>query len=641
MLDIILGVPKILLTVAAISLLILVHELGHFAMAKFVGMRVEIFALGFWKKIFSFRIGETEYRLCIIPLGGYVKVAGEGEEGKEAEEGAEASPETEKTSEISEDDPYWSKTVGQRALFILGGVTMNFLLAIVLFATAFLIGVPFTASEVGDLVPDSPAWRAGMLPGEQIVSVRGADGNGLEAGFKSPLTFEEFGRVIALGGRGDAVEIVLKDADGEQRKLTVVPEYDDLVGMLRLGIDPPRESIVTALVKRDSKDRCPAEDAGVKAGDRIVAINGQRVTMHHEFLRAHRSRPLGPTDLTVERLGEVDGKPVTTTHDLKLNPVVAESPRVGISGFGTVIESMQPGMGLALHGLKPGDRITSVNGAVVEASIGIEKALSDAVGGSAVVAFQRGDGSAGECTVELPQAVDVVDIISSVWFESTTTLAWVREDSPAAQGGLRPGDKILSVAGTPVETWRDVVREGYAAGDTRDYEYERDGQTHAVTLETAMMPAELGFLGIQFSKFKRMPVRESNPFRAVGLGIKHTLQSIGDAVRAIGRFARRDMSPKNMGGIIMIAQVSHSAAGEGFGKLIFMTALISAAIAFMNILPIPVLDGGHLLFLLIEWIRGRRVSDAVMINAQKVGLFVLLSLVLVVTYNDIARLLGQ
>ncbi len=634
MLEMILGVPKVLLTIAAISLLILVHELGHFTMAKLVGMRVEVFSLGFWKKIFSFRIGETEYRLCIIPLGGYVKVSGEGEEGKDGE-GAESSPQAAEGAEV-EEDPYWSKTVGQRALFILGGVVMNFLLAIVLFATAFYIGVPFTAAEAGELEPNSPAWRAGILPGEQIVSVRGS--GGLEAGIETPLTFEQFGRVVALGGQGDAVEIVLRGADGE-RALKIVPEYDEVAGMLRLGIDPPREAVVSALVKLDSEGRCPAEEAGVKAGDRIVAVNGLPVTMHHDFVRAHRCRPLGPTELKIERQSEVDGEIVTTTLNLTVEPEQPLMPRVGISGYSTVIESMQLDTGLARLGLMPGDRITSVNGAPVQASFAWEKAMYAAVGKSAVLTFQRGDEPPRERTVDLPREVDVVDMITSVWFESTTTLTWVREGSPAGLGGLRPGDRILSVGGTDVETWRELQQAGMAAADEREYAYERDDQVHVVTLTVAAMPVDLGFLGLQFNKFKRMPVRESNPLRAVALGVGHTVQSIGDAVRAIGRFARRDMSTKNMGGIVMIAQVSHAAASESFGKLVFMTAMISAAIAFMNILPIPVLDGGHLLFLLIEWIRGRRVSDAVMINAQKVGLIVLLALVAFVTFNDINRLL--
>jgi regulator of sigma E protease len=627
MLEIILGVPKVLLTVAAISLLILVHELGHFIMAKVAGMEVEILALGFWKKIFSFRIGETEYRLCVIPLGGYVKIAGEGEEGKEA-----AAPEEDADAEQKE-DPYWSKTVGQRALFITGGVAMNFLLAIVLFAVAFFVGVPFTAAEVGELTPGSPAWRAGIRPGDQIVSVRGA--GGLEAGFSTPLTFEDFGRVIALGRKGDSVDVVLKGPDGE-RKLTLEPEYDEMVGMMRLGIDPPREAVVSALVKRDAAGRCPAEVAGVEVGDRIVAVNGIPVTMHYELVRAHMSRPHGPTELTVERHNERGG---VSTLNLTVELERALLPRVGISGSGTVIESLRPGAGLTQWNLQAGDRITQVDGEPVGSSVVWEKAMWDGVGGSVVLTVQRGDEPPVEHTVDIPQPVDVVDITTSVWFEMSTTLTWVREGSPAGQAGLRAGDRIVSVAGAGVSAWQDVVREGNAAGSRREYIYERDGQEHTVALEAVMMPSELGFMGIQFNEFKRMPVRESNPLRAVALGIGHTVQSIDDALKAISRFARRDMSTKNMGGIIMIAQVSHSAAGESFGKLLFMTAMISAAIAFMNILPIPVLDGGHLLFLLIEWIRGRRVSDAVMINAQKVGLIVLLLLVAFVTYNDIHRLL--
>ena len=128
------SVLSIALAAIAVGLLIFVHELGHFLAAKAVGVRVEVFSIGFWHKIFGFTRGDTEYRFSAIPLGGYVKLAGETRE--------EAS---------GDPDELYSKSPGARALVFVAGVFMNMVLALVAFIVAFTIGVPFKVPDVGRL----------------------------------------------------------------------------------------------------------------------------------------------------------------------------------------------------------------------------------------------------------------------------------------------------------------------------------------------------------------------------------------------------------------------------------------------------------------------------------------------------------
>jgi len=139
----------------------------------------------------------------------------------------------------------------------------------------------------------------------------------------------------------------------------------------------------------------------------------------------------------------------------------------------------------------------------------------------------------------------------------------------------------------------------------------------------------------------RSVVRRYGAVGAIGTGLVNAFQTLEDLFLTLRGFARREVSPSQMGGIILIAQASYHAAKRGIGMLLYMTAVISAAIAYLNILPIPVLDGGHLLFLAIEKVRGRRVGERALSIAQTVGLVLLVLLMVYATRNDILRIFNH
>ncbi|MEW5701456.1 MAG: RIP metalloprotease RseP [Candidatus Zixiibacteriota bacterium] len=181
----------ILSTVLVLGVLIFVHELGHFLVAKWAGIRVERFSLGFPPKLIGKTVGETEYCISWVPLGGYVKMAGENPEDGEP------------TGDPRE---FMAKSVGTRALVILAGPVMNFVTAIILFAAVFMIwGRPVVDPDhvvVGPVMADSPAQQAGIAPGDIIVAVD-----------HHPVSsFEEMARMIHARP-GDTVDIVWKRGD--------------------------------------------------------------------------------------------------------------------------------------------------------------------------------------------------------------------------------------------------------------------------------------------------------------------------------------------------------------------------------------------------------------------------------------------
>jgi len=166
---------SIVFAIIALGALIFIHELGHFLFAKAFGVGVEKFSLGFGPKIYSKTVGETEYLLSALPLGGYVKMVGEGEE-------AELTEEDKKRS-------FAEKPVLQRILIVAAGPVFNLLFAFFLFILIFMIGVPAVTTKIGEVVPGKPAAVAGIVAGDSISSVNG----------KPVARWDDFAKIIAEG----------------------------------------------------------------------------------------------------------------------------------------------------------------------------------------------------------------------------------------------------------------------------------------------------------------------------------------------------------------------------------------------------------------------------------------------------------
>ena len=211
----------ILQTALGIGLLIFVHELGHYLAARLAGVRVEVFSLGFGPRIWGFRRGPTDYRVSIVPVGGYVRVAGEDQH---------APP-----GHATPADGLHSKGFGARALFFSGGVLMNLLFAMVAFPLIFHGGVEFNAPVIGAVEPGGTAWRAGLRTGDRILEL---DGKPMYS-FENLLVGEaqiEVDEGAELTHLGD-----LEGVAGHQRRLRVgglQPVDDDLIKIVtsKMGI---------------------------------------------------------------------------------------------------------------------------------------------------------------------------------------------------------------------------------------------------------------------------------------------------------------------------------------------------------------------------------------------------------------------
>ncbi len=205
--------------IVVIGVLILIHELGHFLVAKRFGVKIEKFSIGFGPKIFSKTVGETEYRLSWIPLGGYVKMLGESDPEKVAPEDLPRS--------------FSSLSVSRRMAIASAGPVANFFLAILLFATVFWTGLPVMEAVVGQVLPGSPAAAAGMMKGDRILSVN-----------RQPVTrWDDLRRIIEHQG-GREVRLSVQRGD-KTLPFLIVPRiqpgknlFGEVVQQGKIGVGP-------------------------------------------------------------------------------------------------------------------------------------------------------------------------------------------------------------------------------------------------------------------------------------------------------------------------------------------------------------------------------------------------------------------
>jgi len=261
-----------------LGVLIVIHEAGHFLMARLVGAPVEVFSVGFGKRLWGFERGGTDFRLSLIPFGGYVRIVGLGPD------------ETDLTSGGTESEPELMAR-WKRGLILFGGPVTNVIAAVVFVAGAFLIGVeiPTYRSEqpvVGWVEPESPGTSAGVEVGDRVLSV---DGQTME-------TWQDLeGSILSAGGREVHLEI---QREGMTVNIALTPEKITRYGFGYSGILPPLAAEVVRLMPG-----APAQTAGIEPGDVILSIDGQPVEQFYDLIRLISPHPEEALELVVDRGG--------------------------------------------------------------------------------------------------------------------------------------------------------------------------------------------------------------------------------------------------------------------------------------------------------------------------------------------------
>lgn len=595
--------------ILGVGLLVFIHELGHFLVAKWAGVKVLAFSLGFGPVLAGFRRGDTHYRLSAIPLGGYVKMSGE----TELPEGGYAP------------DDYPAKPVWKRTLIILAGVVMNALLGFVLFAAALSWGFRPDPVVVGAVAHGGPAWEAGILPGDRVLR---ADGRRL-------LVFPDL-QYATLAGEPLALEV---ERDGRVLTLPVTPRLPATGKTPTIGVFPAAGGALEA------PPGGSAARAGFRTGDRLVAVEGVPAGLSDfgDEVFNFAVLPLAPVlRVTVEREGRETPLEVAAA---------ATAPRTGIVLLRDSVDAVRAGGGAESAGWRKGDRPLSVGGREVRGWYSFLRAALRAPEGAAVRVARGGE------TADLPLpgapaarlallrdlrfAEPPSPTAVEVWVEGPAGPDGLPGPSPAEAAGVPNGARLTAVGGFPVTNWSDVVRRvSESKGGPVEFAWAAEGGE----ARASVVPAPFPVHGLGALDLSTLPEAEevavSGPVEVATLAFSRCVVTTRQIVATVAGIFRGSVDKDNLGGPIMIAQVAKKGTQAGLSHFLWILAVLSINLMFLNILPIPLLDGGQLALLAVEAVTRRPPSEAVVGLSQWVGLLLLLGLMVMVTFNDIARMFG-
>lgn len=479
-----------------LGIIVIVHEFGHYIAARLMGVRVEVFSFGFGLRLFGKKVGETDFRLSLIPLGGYVKMSGE----------EEYDPNDLKPYE------FHAKNRGQKIFILVMGPAMNVLLAFLIFTVINITGVevPVYRSyppQIGYVEIGSPAEKAGIQKGDIIRTIEGRSIKdweeleiiiGANANQKLPIEFERDGKLLEA-------EIELRSFSRHN------------IGDAGIHWDF-RTKVMT--VTKDS----PAFHAGLKVDDILLAVN---------------SKPIGYFEIV---------------------PVISKS-----------------------------------------------------AGKPLQFRVRRGE---NEFNMEI--------VPKKVYFLQTKPLDTLEEAEKKLKE-LKAKVKDLDFGYNP--------REGNIIS-----EYMDNPPAPETYQTTALLTiGEKGIIGIEMARYSPTVEKRYGFFAAMGHSVKKMVDLVDLVFNAIRKMIVGKLSPKSLSGPIEIATFSQKAFESGFSSFFLLIAFISLQLGLINLLPIPALDGGHLMIFSIESVIRRDFSLKVKNILMNIGFFILIALMAFVILNDIAK----
>lgn len=529
-----------------LGVLVAVHEFGHFLVAKLLNVKVLKFSIGFGPRVFGFRRGETEYQLAWIPLGGYVKMAGE-------------QPQDELTPEEAARG-FLAQAPWRRALIVAAGPVFNLVFPILVYFFVFLGAHEEVSTRIGSVEPGLPAAAAGLLPGDRIEKIDG----------EAVRTFDELKDALKDSYDREIVLTVERDGKSFVTKLTPTKtvETNPVSKVTRglIGISPSPKPPVLGVPKGSA-----AEAAGLRTHDRVLSINGKPVK-DELALKAMLAGVEGPLELEVSRaqpLG-LPGAPMQAPSVVKVQ--MERQPGELYAALGAergelYVGSVVDGSSAKEAGLVPGDRLLELDGQTIHSWLIFQYLLREVEGRPFTLKWRSGQ--------ELKSAT-------------------VSQRTIEVQDELKQTSEVLDLG----------LRPNFAAAEA----------TEAETITLHMGASE-----------------------AMAASLKIVPEIIGQTALVIGRLFTGGVSFKQVGGPLMLYDIAAKTAERGLDSFLQAMAILSINLGLMNLLPIPILDGFHLVAAAWESVRRRPIPIRAREIANMVGLVLLVVLMVAALGNDISR----
>lgn len=695
-----------------LGLVIFIHELGHFAVAKWCDVHVETFSIGFGPPLpgCCFQRGETTYMIALFPLGGYVKMVGEGAENDE---------------EDTDPRSFKNKTVWQRMAIISAGVVMNVLMAFACFVFVYMThGAERIPGVVDRIEAGSPAWKKGIRTGDVIHQIGVKD--------KNPW-FDDLQPTVMLSKKDEKLEFAFSPPDTPEKDWTrtmIEPRLDKDDKRPMIGIVPPAElELIPEKLKRDRSIPICYQSAAAKAeppfefGDRII---GSTDPDHPDQVTILKKDPRDPSGKQYDyfeferRLKRLAGQPMTvrvvragvsmeatplTFVDIKVPPAYRYA--YGMRMRMGPITAVRDNSAALKADVKEGDIIDQVEvvdnnneklrfvtnrSEVISPGVreidldparlpfDLEKWAKEKHGPRQVTLTvlrtnplpQDGNPENHKERQKVPVTIEWDDswrfdkelplALSSpmsvpelsIAYRVETTVEGIYPGSPAEKAGVKKGDVITelrsySAGKAPTdeptaERWTELKSHQWAfvqfresTADIKKISIRRKGYENEVTLDPTIDETWASAdIGLFLMPDTRLQKAESFG-QALAMGMETTTSFITQIYGNLRAVATKRLSPANFAGPGTIASVAFAHASDNLYRFILFMGVISINLAVINFLPIPVLDGGHMVFLVYEKIRGRPASEHVRVVATYVGLALIFCLMIFVVYLDFKR----
>jgi len=680
----------VLLVILGLNALIIVHELGHFIVARLCGVRCEKFYIwfDFWGlRIFRFKWGNTEYGLGLFPLGGYLKMLGQEDnpgaiqaEIERAKLQAEQSESPGKAysphpsplpvgegtlSSVFAPDSFLSKSIPQRLAIIVAGVVMNILFAVVCGAGAYMIGVQEMVPAIGDVMPGSPAWKAGLQTGDRITAIDGKPARAYADVLKKMIEGEKTVK-LSIDRQGESMTI---DVSSMKRPGDLFP---------RIGILPlPSLELIAGTVGTRWEPYYSAETLKTlkKLSETnplvLEKVNGQAVNRFAEYQDAQLNKIGQPITCT---FGGVDVEiPAIPMREIpvrfKMGPIAA----------------VLTGSDAEKQGIVPGDTILSVDGDADFDPLKLPQILLRKVNANqetVELVIKKASGTEQTLTLELKPNRFLSDVSSpalgtrEALGSAALGLAWSVEPIIAAVGEINAtelqtqdapkiGDKLVGVTFSNCERLLDkksfsiTSEKGlyiHSIGSKVDVPYiftyllqnaqpqknkqgvekvlsvklhleSPDGTAKTVVVKPISESTDWFQLDRGFDlKVELMPFKAAGIGEALHKGMEKTIDYSLLVYKSVNSLINGSVSPRALNGPVGIVGMLYTIALSGRAEFLMLLCLLGANLAVINLLPIPPLDGGLVVFLAYEGIFGRPPNELVQVILSYLGLFLIILL---------------